>query len=331
MEPTEHTAARADPRRFDARSGVRRRAMALSLAAAVLLLAGKAGAYALTGSTAILSDAAESVVHLFATVVAAFSLWYAAAPADTEHLYGHGKIAYFSAGFEGGMILLAGLGILYASGRALVYGPELQELGVGLAIIAGAAALNLGLGRYLVHVGRRTRSLVLVANGQDVLMDVWTSVGVLAGVALVWLTGLAWLDPVVATLAALHILWTGTRLMRRAFAGLMERADPEATQALLDELERARREGLVAGFHQVRHRRVGDTVWIECHLLFPDGLSITEAHDRSHAVEAAVQQLFPEDEVHVTAHLEPATHEAAHPEDHAEPADPLRPLQSEGR
>lgn len=301
-----------------------RRAMVASLAGAVLILVVKMTAYGVSGSEGIFSDAVESVVHLFATGFAAFSLWYAATPADTEHLYGHGKITYFSASFEGGMILLAGLGILYSAGRALVYGSVLAEVGLGLLITAGAAVFNLALGSYLVRVGRQTRSLVLRANGKDVLMDVWTSAGVLVGVGVVWVTGVEWLDPLVAIAAAVNILWTGGRLMYRAFEGLMEKADPGVSQRILDELDRAKDADVIVNFHQVRHRRVGHTVWVECHLLFPNAMSVTEAHARSTVVERAVQHLFPQDEVHVTAHLEPVTHDEAHPEDHAEPEDPLR-------
>ncbi len=301
----------------------RRRAMAVSLLVALLMLAGKLAAFFVTSSTAILSDAAESVVHLFATAFAAFSLWYADEPADTEHPYGHGKIAYLASGFEGGMILLAALGILYAAGTALLRGPVLRELGVGLLIIAGLCLINFLLGRYLIRTGRRHNSVVLVSNGQHVMTDMWTSLGVLAGVSFVWLTDLAWLDPVVAVLVAFNILWAAWRLLRRSVSGLMEKPDPQATVSILRVLEQARRERRIVNFHQVRHRRVNDQVWVEYHLLFPEGLNVTEAHDRSHAVEEAVVALFPDDRVNVTAHLEPAEHEAAHPEGHVEPEDPL--------
>ncbi len=315
MKAEHHIAAKRDPRGL---------AMGLSLGVAFLMLAGKTAAYVLTGSAAILSDAAESVVHLAATGFAAFSLWYAAVPADTEHPYGHGKIAYFAAGVEGTLILVAAAGIVYAGVDALLFGAELEALGTGLLIIAALGGVNLALGGYLVHTGRKHNSLVLVSNGQHVLTDVWTSFGVVLGVGLVWLTGLEWIDPVVAILVGLNILWAASRLLRRSVSGLMEKVDPAETQRILRELERARAADRIANFHQVRHRRVGDTVWVEYHLLFPEHLRVTEAHERSHAVEDAVAALFPEDEVYVTAHLEPAAHAAAHPEGHAEPADPLR-------
>lgn len=284
-------------------------AMRASLGVAVVMLAGKSAAYYLTGSTAILSDALESVIHLFATGGAAFSLWYAAQPPDPGHPYGHGKVAYFSSGFEGALILAAAVGIFIEAIRALVQGPELYNLGAGLAITAGLALVNLLLGVGLIRVGRQTRALVLVANGKHVLTDMWTSVGVLIGVGLVWATGIVWLDPVVAMLAGANILWTAGRLIRDAYAGLMERADARETARAVAVLQAAVGDGRISGFHHLRHRRVNDVVWIEMHVLFPDHLALDEAHRRATAVEAELRALFPRDRVQLTSHLEPASHE----------------------
>jgi cation diffusion facilitator family transporter len=311
-------ASDADASASDRRA--RRWAMGASLGVSLLMLVGKMAAAALTGSTAIFSDAAESVVHLAATAFATFSLWYAATPPDAGHPYGHGKIAYFAAAVEGTLIFAAAVGILVAAVRDVLAGPTVEALGLGLALIGGLTLVNLALGLLLVRVGRRTNSLVLVSNGQHVLTDMWTSLGVVAGVGLVWLTGWAWLDPAVALLVAANIVWTASALLKRALDGLMDRADPEATQALLDELGAARAEGLIADFHQVRHRRINDEVWIDYHLLFPGDLPLTEAHARSHAVEDRLDALFSADAVHVTAHLEPL----AHPHGDREPTDPLR-------
>ena len=295
-----------------------------SLLVSFLMLAGKVTATYLTGSTAILSDAAESVIHLFATGFAGFSLWYAATPPDPGHPYGHGKIAYFASAVEGTLILLAALGIAWTAVRDLMVGASLHRLDVGLYLIAGLTLVNLALGQYLIRTGRRTNSLVLVSNGQHVMTDMWTSLGVVVGVGLVWLTGLQWLDPVVGLLVAGNILWTASGLLRRSVYGLLDEADPEATKALLDELATAVEEDLIAGFHQVRHRRSGDQVWIEYHLMFPGDMSIHEAHARSHQVEDRVDALFPDEDAYVTAHLEPRRHDEAHPDQHREPTDPLR-------
>ncbi|PSQ95921.1 MAG: cation transporter [Bacteroidetes bacterium SW_9_63_38] len=298
--------------------------MGLSLGVSVLMLVGKLTATVLTGSTAILSDAAESIIHLFATGFAGFSLWYAATPPDPDHPYGHGKIAYFASAVEGTLILIAAVVIAGMAVRDFVVGPDLRQLDAGLLLIGGLTAINLGLGGYLVRTGRQTNSLVLVSNGQHVLTDMWTSLGVIVGVGLVWATGVTWLDPAVGLLVAANILRTASRLLRRSVYGLMDEADPEATEGLLDELTEAKADGTIAEYHQVRHRRSGDQVWIEYHLMFPGDMSIREAHARSHEVEDRVDTLFPDDEVHVTAHLEPRRHEEAHPEGHREPTDPLR-------
>jgi cation diffusion facilitator family transporter len=150
---------------------------------------------------------------------------------------------------------------------------------------------------------------VLIANGHHVLTDMWTSLGVLLGVALVWVTGFAWLDPVVAILAGANILWTAGRLIRTAYGGLMERADPTDTERALGALRAAVADERIAGFHHLRHRRVNDVVWIEMHLLMPDALPLDEAHRRATAVEAEIGALFPGDRVQLTSHLEPASHE----------------------
>ncbi len=304
--------------------GAARRAMTASLLVSVLMLVGKLTAAVLTGSTAIYSDAAESVIHLFATGFAGFSLWYATTPPDPEHPYGHGKVAYFASAVEGALILAAAVGIAWMAVHDLMTGTQLRDLDTGLFLLGGLTVVNFALGRYLIRTGRRTNSLVLVSNGQHVMTDMWTSLGVLVGVGLVWGTGIAWLDPVVGLLVAVNILWTATSLLRRSVYGLMDEADPDATQALLDELANAKTDGTIAEFHQVRHRRSGDQVWVEYHLMFPGDMTIEEAHARSHDVEDQVDALFPDDEVHVTAHLEPRRHDDNHPEDHREPADPLR-------
>lgn len=297
---------------------LRRIAMSASIAAAGLMLAGKLGAWWLTGSAAILSDAIESVIHLAATGVAAFGLWWTNQPADEDHPYGHGKFAYFSAGFEGALILVAAMAILATGVRALILGPDLQSLGIGVAITAALALVNLALGTFLIRVGRQTNTLVLVANGQHVLTDSWTSGGVVLGVALVWATGLTWLDPVLAILVGLNIVWTSWSLLRTSFEGLMERTSPEESVRLDETLRAAQAEGLIVAFHQVRHRRIAREVLIEAHLLFDDAATLQEAHRRAGLVERRIGALFPGENVTVTTHLEPACHDDDHPESHAD-------------
>ncbi len=297
-------------------SGVQRQqrlAMTASLSVAVVMLVGKTAAFSLTGSTAILSDALESVIHLVATALAGFSLWYAAQPPDRSHPYGHGKIAYFSSGIEGALILAAAVGIVWTATLDLIRGPEIEQIGLGLLITGALAVVNLVLGLGLIRVGRRTNALVLVANGHHVLTDMWTSLGVVVGVGLVWLTGAVWLDPVVAILLGLNIVWTSWGLMSEGYKGLMETADPDATARVLETLDAAVAEGLIDGHHHVRHRRVNDQIWIEQHLLMPDDLRLDAAHERATAVETRQRALFPQSLVQVTSHLEPRTHD--HPDD----------------
>ncbi|QDV06105.1 Ferrous-iron efflux pump FieF [Planctomycetes bacterium Poly30] len=314
MSPHLHTSAEAqeisasDPERNVA---LQRQVMTLSLGVAVVMLIGKLAAWSLTGSSAIFSDAAESVVHFAATAMAGFSLWYASQPPDDQHPYGHGKIAYFSSGIEGGLILIAAVIILIQATLDLIEGPEVEHLGIGLAITGALGLINLFLGLALVRVGRSTNALVLVANGYHVLTDMWTSLGVVVGVALVWATGAVWLDPVVAILMGLNILWTSGRLIREAFAGLMETIDIDETARVMEVLDRAAATDRIKGHHHVRHRRVNDQIWLEQHLLMEDDLSLVEAHDRASQIEAEQRALFPQSHVQITSHLEPVTHDHA--------------------
>lgn len=299
--------------------------MMASLVIAFLMLGGKTVAWRITGSAAILSDALESVVHLFATGFAAFSLWYSTQPADEQHPYGHGKAAYFSSGFEGALISIAAFSILATAIRDIIRGPEIDQIGIGLLITGGLALVNLALGLTLVHTGKKHNSIVLRANGHHVLTDMWTSAGVIVGLFLVQWTGIVMLDPIVAIILALNILWTAGRLMRDSWNGLMEAADPAETRQIVELLDEALEKQVISGYHQLRHRRVLDRVWIEVHLLFPEEMTITQAHDESHRVEDALHRMFEKDTVVFTAHLEPELHDDAHSDRHPEPHDDILP------
>jgi cation diffusion facilitator family transporter len=302
---------------------VRILAMAASLLIAVVMLVGKLWAYWLTGSSAIFSDALESVIHLGATGFAAWSLAFSAQPADPDHPYGHGKAAYFSAGFEGTLIGVAALSILGFAISTLLHPSHLQYLGLGIYVIGFLACINLGLGLTLVRVGQARNVLVLTANGQHVLADTWTSAGVVVGILAVVVTGWSWLDPVVAIGVALNILWSAAGLLKTSFRGLMDHADAEDTLLLTACLEAALLQELVAGYHQLRHRRVNDELQVEAHLLFPGDASLTQAHDAASEVERRIVGLFPGDRVRVMTHLEPVEHDAAHPEGHYDFPDPI--------
>ncbi len=283
-------------------------AMRLSLTVGLAMLAMKLYAYFLTGSSAIFSDAAESVVHNLAVGFALYSQWYSNKPSDRSHLYGHEKIGYFSAGFEGTMIILAALFIIVDAGHKWYEGLQVENLEAGLWFTVAATVINGALGGYLVWRGKRHRSIILEANGHHVLTDSWTSLGVIAGLLLVKYTGWLPFDPLCAILVALNIIHTGLRLMRNSVAGLMDEADPafdSAARAALD-LE-TRRHGVE--YHELRHRRAGPVTWMEVHLLFDDATPLQKAHRIATAIEQQVgAQLGPD--VRVTTHLEPR-------EDHA--------------
>ncbi len=296
--------------------------MAASLATAVLMLIGKLTAYAMTGSTAILSDAIESIVHILATSLAAFSLWWSHQEACERHPYGHGKIAYFSAGFEGAIIVVAALLIFYTAAQDLVSGEPPDRLGIGIAIIGALAAVNLVLGLTLVRVGRRRNALILIANGKHVLTDMWTSLGVVVGIALVWATGLPWIDPIVAALVGCNILWEAAALIRKSVRGLLDAVEPEYTRPLLACLDQFATDGRIEGFHQLRHRRANDAMWVEVHLLMPGRMQVCHAHHVATDIENAIQAIFPAYQVYITSHIEPATHDRAHPDGHAGLHDP---------
>jgi cation diffusion facilitator family transporter len=308
---------------------VRYVAMGISVAVAVVMLVGKMSAFWITGSYAILSDAAESVVHLLATSFAAFSLWYSTQAPDKSHPYGHGKIAYFSAGFEGALIAVAALGVFGLAVHAFFSGIMLGALGVGLVITFILAVINALLGAFLVMIGRRYHSLVLVANGKNVLADMWTSFGVVLGVLLVWITGWKWLDPLVAIVIAIHISIIAFSLLKSAAQGLLDQACPENTallQACLDEHVRSEH---MKNYHQLRHRQVENMIWIEFHAIMHCSLSLEEAHKRITQVETAIHELFPGRKLYITSHLEPCDHEEAHPKGHDEGTDALSSVKTD--
>ena len=278
-------------------------AIGLSLGVGFLMLAGKTYAYTITGSAAILSDAAESVVHVVAVGFAAFSLWLSLKPADTSHPYGHEKIGYFSAGMEGMMIVLAAMYILYEAIIKWLGGLQLQNLSTGVLYTAAATAINAALGGYLIWQGKRHKSIILIANGKHVLTDSWTSFGVIVGLLLTIWTGWLPFDPILAILVAFNILWSGGKLLRQSVGGLMDEGDPELERQLRAVLDaETQKRGL--WYHELRYRQSGTTLWVETHLLFSHGELIEDAHRKATEIEAAVKRGFSLP-VHIITHLEP--------------------------
>ncbi len=274
----------------------------LSIAAAIVTIVLKTFAWRITGSVGLLSDAAESVVNLVAAIVAFVALRVAVKPPDKNHNYGHSKAEYFSAALEGAMIFVAAAVILESSITRLIHPRPLESVGLGLAISVLASVVNGLVAGVLVRVGRRHRSTTLVADGRHLLTDVWTSVGVLIGVLLVWLTGYDRLDAIVALAVGVNILVTGWRLIAESTAGLMDvslsKDDNAAIVAVLDRYTTP-----VTFFHALRTRESGHRRFCEFHMLVPGDWSVHRGHDVCEEVTLALLEEFPD--LRVTVHLEP--------------------------
>jgi cation diffusion facilitator family transporter len=264
--------------------GSTRRYAVLSIVAAVLTIGLKLGAYLLTGSVGLFSDAAESVVNLVAAVAALWALIYAARPPDEEHAYGHNKAEYFSSGLESALILIAAVWIGITAWDRLMDPQPLQNVGLGLSIALVAAALNGGVALVILRAGRRLRSITLRADAQHLLTDVWTSVGVVLGLVTAQLTGWLVLDPLIGLLVAANILWTGVRLLRDTAQGLLDRAlPPEDQRAITKVLSRYENEGI--RFHALRTRASGPRRFISMHVLVPGEWTVQKGHDLSERIE----------------------------------------------
>jgi len=275
---------RLDHERRDQRLAIR-----VSLAVGVVMMVGKLAAYMLTGSAAIFSDAAESVIHVVAVAFAAFSLRLSSRPANHKFPYGYERITFFSAGFEGAMIVLAAIAIVYAAIHKWLAGLRLENLGMGTLFVLAAAVINAGLGWYLVRTGRRTHSLILEADGKHVLTDSWTSFGVVGGLGLVLLTGWKPFDPLCAIAVALNIVWSGGHLIWRSATGLLDYSDPEVGRKLRQRLDELCAE-LGVQYHGVRFRTTGNRLLVEVHLLFSQGTPVGEAH----RIATQVEERLPE-------------------------------------
>ncbi len=276
--------------------------VALSIAAAVVTIGMKGAAYGLTGSVGLLTDALESGVNLLAALTAYFALWYAARPADKSHTYGHEKIEFFSSGLEGTLIVVAGLGAAGYGVRRLIAPEPLDALALGSGLALAASVVNLVVARILLHQGRKHKSIVMEADGKHLMADVWTSAGVLTGLALVHVTGKLVFDSLLAIAMGLHIVREGLELIRRSFDGLMDHALPPNELARIREVIRSNLpEG--AAFHLLRTRTSGARWFVEFHLLVNGELSVRAGHRLANKLEEALTAALPE--VAVTIHVEP--------------------------
>lgn len=274
----------------------------LSIAAALATIALKTAAWWVTGSVGLLSDAAESVVNLIAAVVALFALRVAARPADKNHHFGHSKAEYFSSAIEGVMIFVAAAAIVGFAIERLILPRPLEEIGIGLVISVVAALVNGAVAWVLLRAGRRYNSITLRADAHHLFTDLVTSAGVVVGVVLVGVTGWNWLDPVVALLVGINILWTGWRLVSESASGLMDESLPKEDNARLRQIL-TDHESDEVHFHAFRTRISGARAFMEFHMLVPGAWSVQRGHD---AMEDLIDLIRSEyTELRVIGHLEP--------------------------
>lgn len=274
----------------------------LSIAAATSTIALKFGAYLLTNSVSLFSDAAESVVNLVAAIVAVWALSLAAQPPDEEHTFGHSKAEYFSSGLEGALILVAAISIGVAAISRLIDPQPIEKVDIGLVLSLVATAINGGVAVILLQAGKRLRSITLRADAHHLLTDVWTSAGVLIGLLLVKATGWLILDPIIAIIVAANIVWAGFKLLKETGYGLLDTALPLAEQKIItDLLAPYDRQGIL--FHAMRSRVAGSRRFVSFHILVPGDWTVQRGHDLSEEIELAIGRALPS--THIITHLEP--------------------------
>jgi cation diffusion facilitator family transporter len=281
-----------------------------SVAAAVATITLKTFAWQVTGSVGLLSDALESLINLAAALLALSMLRLAAMPPDEAHPYGRFKAEYFASGIEGALIVFAAVSIAYAAVPRLLAPQPIEAPLLGIALSAVATAINLGIGLLLISAGRRMHSIALEADGHHLMSDVWTSAGVIAGVALVAATGWLILDPLIALAVAIQIVWTGALLMRRSFAGLLDAAIPEAERAQIEKIFAEYRPRYGVEFHALLTRQAGARRFVSFHLLVPDAWPVDRAHQLSEEVEERIRSMVPN--AITLCHIEPISHPASY-------------------
>lgn len=277
---------------------IKLKAAKISLIVGSFLLVVKFAAYFITDSTAIFSDASESVINIVASAVALYSVILSSKPADKDHPYGHGNIEYFSAGFEGFLIALAGIVIIYASIEKIIFGAEPSKLGIGIILIGVTALVNLILALYLIKNGKKTDSLALIADGKHIMTDVFTSSGIIIGLLVVMITDIYVLDPVIAILVAVNIFFTGSKLVRQSFGGLMNEVEPETLTKITQILIDIRRSYWI-DLHELRFWRSASRTFIDFHLVLPFYFSIKRAHDSDDLISLKIKEVLPDSQVKI--------------------------------
>ena len=288
-----------------------KKALLISLIVSSVSLSVKIAAFFVTGSTAALSDAAESVVHLFAVMFVVYGYYLSQKPADDDHHYGHERIEFLSVGAEGAIIIVAGITIIYHAVMSAITGIEIVNMGAGIVMLIIAALINLVLGTYVLRVGRKHKNMIAISNGKHTLTDVWTSGGVVTALILIHFTGWLFIDVVVSLMVAGYIMFEAYKLLRFSISGLMDTRNPEIDKALKKVL-REEISPTIKGWHHLRHRSSGKTTWVQLHLVFQDDISLKKAHDEATKLERKLIDSLDTDAI-ITIHLEPyESHEESH-------------------
>lgn len=287
------------------------RAMNISLFIGILMLGIKWTAYYLTGSIAIFSDAMETIVHIAAVGFASYSLRVTYRPPDEDHHFGHDKISYFSAGLEGGLIILAAIVIIYTAVDKLIVGITLDKVTIGTSLTAFAGGVNALLGWFLVRTGKQQRSLIVTANGKHILTDAWTSFGAIIGLVVAQATGLTWIDPLAALIFGGNIVFEGLKLIRRSADGLMDKTNSVLELKVRTGLDEFCKQNDIS-FHRLRMRESGQQIYADFHLQFHDGTPIEVCHAIATDAEQTIEKLLLPTPVDVTSHLESTDHPPGH-------------------
>ena len=261
------------------------------VAVAVILFIVKITAYFITHSVSILTDALESIANVGAGFIGLFSLYIAAQPKDQNHPYGHGKAEFLSAGVEGSLITIAGCFIIYQSIHSIIYPHPIRKLDLGMILIASTAVVNYTLGYISIYRGKKNNSLALIASGRHLQSDTWSTLGIIAGLILIYFTNLTWLDSAVALVFAVIIIVTGYRIIRKSIAGIMDEADLELLQKMVDILNKNRQENWV-DLHNLRVIKYGGQLHVDCHLTVPWYLNVHEAHGEIEKLAALIKTNF---------------------------------------
>ncbi|WP_341836279.1 cation diffusion facilitator family transporter [Chitinophaga pollutisoli] len=285
------------------------RIILLSLGISLLLTVAKFAAYFLTHSVAILSDALESIINVVAGAFACYSIYLSGKPKDENHPYGHGKVEFFSIGFEGAMIFIAGILILFKAGQFFFVHPGLEQIDNGLWMIGGTAAANLLVGLYLIRSGKKLGSITLSGNGQHLLTDSYSSMALIAALLVLRFTGLVWIDPLVSVCIAALILRKGYQLMRQSISGLMDETDMKVVDRVADILNRNRRAAWI-DVHNMRVQQYGNNYHIDCHVTLPWYMNLSEVHEELKFMETTVDRELGGHETEFFIHPDPCIPES---------------------